>query len=125
MEIDPNVTGATTIAGDILETASKTVVAPVITCLEHEAQAVGPEVLQEPASFGKYYGARPRRMTERGLQYQIGLNVWSMENIRDDMSARMTRVEEIYDTLLEIDPSHPANIEHIAEEHHGIMRRIN
>ena len=151
MEINPNVTGATTIAGDILETAPKTVVVPGITGLEHEEeQAVGPEVLQEPASFGEYHGARPRRMTEKGLQYQIGLNekmlrtaitVWrrkanaaevvitdsesldDIKNIRNDMAARMTRVEEIYDTLLEMDPSHPANIELIAEEHHGIIRR--
>ena len=43
-------------------------------------------------------------------------------NIRNDMTARVTRVEEIYDTLL--DPSHPLSIERIAEEHHGIIRQI-
>ena len=90
-------------------------------------------------------------MTEKGLQYQIGLNekmlhtaitVWrrkanaaevvitdsespeDIKKIRDDMAARMTGVEEIYDTLLEMDPSHPANIELIAEEHQSIIRRI-
>ena len=124
LEINQNVTGATTIAGDILETAPKTVVVPGITVLEHEKeQAVRPEVLHEPASFGEYHGARPLRMTEKGLQYQIGLNekmlrtaitVWrrkanaaeviitdsesqeDIKNIRDDMAARMTRIEECH-----------------------------
>ena len=51
MEINPTVAKATTIAGDILETAPKKVVVPGITGLEHEEeQAVGPEVLQAPAS---------------------------------------------------------------------------
>ena len=36
MEIDPNVMRATLFAGDILESAPKAVVVPVITGLEHE-----------------------------------------------------------------------------------------
>ena len=121
---------ATTIAGDILDTAPKTVAAPVIPGLEHkEEQAVGPEVLHEPVNPDELHGARPRKLTEKGLQYQIELQekmlrsaitVWrrkanaaevmftdyedadEIRTVRNDMVTSMNKIEEIYFIIEEI-----------------------
>ena len=152
IEADLNVLEATVTAGDVLETAPKTVVIPVILDLEHEEeQAVGPEVLHEPVNPDEHHGPRPRKLTEKGLQYQIELQekmlrsaitVWrrkinaaemmitdsenadEIRTVRNDMMTSMNRVEEIYEAITDMNPGHSASIELIAEKHQDIKRRI-
>ena len=51
-------------------------------------------------------------------------NADDIRSVRNDMIASMTRVEEICETVMDMDPGHPVNIEVIAEKNQDIIRRI-